>query len=615
LGFDLNISQVRIPSQGALSEIRATVKMEDPLFAQQLSSTLRENCHKLSAAPIAIATKRTDGRKVYISWHKAARSAWLNFGSGEIANRVAQKFNQGSYTCLGRRVKSSTATRSSKNPLPWTITLSDVPREATVAHIKRSITSSYDEPRHLKIGKTNYQASNKEVGIEVRSRLERHGPLENFQVACTPTGKRVKATAWFQDEADARSARSLDNVQLDILGKGKLTVAQVSSAKVKVSTAVYTASKIRIEKELESWKARNLILRVYPDSEQRFTLLKVESANAKDVATARNKLDQILSGEIINDGGQALWIEAFSINGNASRKLKSIETELDVIIIRNKLKRQLRFHGSPENLQQAVCRIVNLLMQETTSHHKIDPQPSEAQPYLDSTSRQDEDCPICFCEAENAIKTACGHTYCLECLEEYCKSAASNIKEQFRVKCQGDKGTCSANFALRELKVHISSSAFDQLLRSSFGEYIQRRPESFRCCPTPECGFIYRCATSSGGGLPAYNCPNCFELLCTSCHAQHGDYTCAEYKDIASGGLEALEKLKKELNIKDCPKCSTPMEKVDGCNHMTCGGCKAHICWVCMSVFVRSDLCYDHMNRQHGGIGIEFGFGPHGYID
>ncbi|KAF2847212.1 hypothetical protein T440DRAFT_457067 [Plenodomus tracheiphilus IPT5] len=658
LGFDLNISQVRIPSQGLESEIRATVKMENPLFAEELSSTLRKNHHQLSAAPLAIATKRTDGRKVYISWHKAARNAWVNFGSGEIAKRVAQKFNEGRYTCLDRHVKSSTAKHSSsygrsyKNAVPWTITLSDVPREATVAHIQRAIISSCDEPRHVEMGEPNYKASDAEVSVEVRSRLERYGPLENFQIACTPKGKRVKATAWFQNEADAMSARYLDDVQLPILGKGKLTVAQVFSVKVKVSKAIYAASKTRIEKEQESWKEGKLKLRIYTDSEQRFALLKVGGADAEAVATVRNKIDRILSGEIITDGGQALWSPGFSINGNASRKLKSIETELDVIIIRNKLKRQLRFHGSPERLQQAVIRIVNLVQQETTSHHKIDLQPhslawavqggfrkieqalgvnvavldvvsrritingtneqrtlalsimqnknaSEAQHVMDNTSRPNEACPICFCEAEDAIKTACEHTYCLGCLEEYCKSAASNMKEEFRLKCQGDEGNCSANFTLHELKVDISSSAFDGMLRSSFEEYIQRRPQSFRCCPTPECGFIYRCATTSGPRLIGYRCPGCFEPLCTSCHAQHGEYTCAEYKDIASGGLEALEKLKKELNIKDCPKCSTAMEKVYGCNHMTCGGCKTHICWVCMSVFESAEPCYKHMLKEH----------------
>lgn len=80
--------------------------------------------------------------------------------------------------------------------------------------------------------------------------------------------------------------------------------------------------------------------------------------------------------------------------------------------------------------------------------------------------------------------------------------------------------------------------------------------------------------------------------------------TCAEYQDLESGGYAAFEKFKKEMQIKDCPKCSTPMEKTDGCNHMTCQGCGTHICWVCMRTFGASGPCYDHMNKAHGSIGL-----------
>jgi hypothetical protein len=149
-----------------------------------------------------IDTKGTNCRKVYISWHKATRSAWVNFGNGDIANRVAQKFNEGRYKCLGQSVRSSLARRSpsrgsrggySYNPVAWTITLSDVPSDAT---------SSLRMTNH---GTLNWEwlvtESEGEVSVEVRSHLEKHGPLENFYLAPTLKGKRVKATAWFQDEA------------------------------------------------------------------------------------------------------------------------------------------------------------------------------------------------------------------------------------------------------------------------------------------------------------------------------------------------------------------------------------------------------------------------------
>jgi hypothetical protein len=151
----------------------------------------------------------------------------------------------------------------------------------------------------------------------------------------------VKATAWFQDEADARSACSLNNRPLDILRKGILTVTLVQSAKTKVSTTVYFASKNRIDKESKTWKERHLAFYIYPDTSQRFTILKVEGDNAKDVANARKILDEILSGVVLIDGENAVWGPVLSSNGSAYKKLKSIGKELHVVIIRDKSKRRL----------------------------------------------------------------------------------------------------------------------------------------------------------------------------------------------------------------------------------------------------------------------------------
>ena len=355
----------------------------------------------------------------------------------------------------------------------------------------------------------------------------------------------------------------------------------------------------------------------------------------------------------------ALWSPALINNGSAFQKLKSIEHELQVRIFRDKSKCQLQFFGPLEKFQQAVCRVHDILRAESSSCYEIDLNPHQFRRMIqggfkhvdgvlgkdvaifnvilrkiiiNGTVHQYEialaimdgnraleggqpfnepsvvgtDCPICFCEAETPVRTSCEHTYCLDCFQEYCKSAASTSRDQFQIKCQGDGGNCTSIFSLQELKDHLSSLAFEEVLESSFEEYIQRHTEAFRYCPTPDCGFIYRCALGHDSKSLAHTCPNCFESICTSCHARHGGYSCADYKDIASGGHKALERLKRELNIKDCPKCTTPMEKTEGCNHMTCGGCKSHICWVCMAVFETSSPCYDHMNKKHGGIGLEF---------
>lgn len=184
-------------------------------------------------------------------------------------------------------------------------------------------------------------------------------------------------------------------------------------------------------------------------------------------------------------------------------------------------------------------------------------------PLSESATQSESVCPICLSEAETPVQTSCMHTYCFECFERCCQSAALNSKDEFGIQCDGDEGRCTKVFSLAELKDHLSSSIFEAVLKSSFEEHIKRHPADFHCCPTPDCGYIYRCTQPSNAKPPSYTCPNCFERLCTSCHAQHGDKTCTEYKFIQSGGYAELEKLKKELNIKDCPKCKTSMEKTE----------------------------------------------------
>jgi hypothetical protein len=368
------------------------------------------------------------------------------------------------------------------------------------------------------------------------------------------------------------------------------------------------------------------------------------------VADARKSMDKAFWGTLLTDGEKALWSAELKSNGSAYKRLKAIERELDIVISRDKSKRQLHYHGPPDKLSQTVRRVTDLLTKEPATVHYISLDPAQF-PWairggfksiqqtlgedvaafdivskritIHGTAQQHElalailagkrtttvtgaDCPICFCEAESPISTSCNHTYCLECFEECCKAAASSSTVAFQVKCQGDEGNCSHIFTLQELRDNVSSSVFETVLQSSFEDYIKQHPNLFHYCPTPDCDHIYRCTVASGADRPTYTCANCLELICTSCHALHGRYTCAEYKDIQSGGYEALEQLKKELNIKDCPKCTTPMEKTEGCNHMTCGGCKAHICWVCMAVFSSSQPCYDHMTEQHGGIGLGY---------
>ncbi|OAG44198.1 hypothetical protein AYO21_01655 [Fonsecaea monophora] len=664
-GFNIDIECVRISRSTAPPKTKALVKAENPSFAKELSDKLKQQKTEVSAVPLPIDSRRSNCRKVYISWHKATRRFWLNFGSSDIANRVAQKFAKGHYKVLGQSVTCSGVKggaprgargRTLHNPVAWTVTLCDVPGDATNKDVQDGIYTPYDRPRHIEPSPVSYYASDTQVGFEVRSLLEEHGRLESFDLPPTSKGRRVKAVAWFEDEADAISACSLNKKQISILQQGKLTLTLVQSVKVKIQTPVYFASKSRIEEEMKIWAGHHLTSRVYVNTVPGFTAIKVEGANANDVVRARKVLDEISQGVILRDGENPIWASALETNGSAYMKVKVIEKELGVLIRRDKSKCHLYFYGPFAKYQQAIAHIREALKDESSLSSHIDLSPEqfsrmirggfksveqalgrnvavfdviskrltvggtrqqydmalavvngadavEIRDVAASHSLIEGDCPICFCEAENPVQTSCKHTYCLECFEDSCKSAASTSKNDFQVKCQGNGGTCSTIFTLQELKERLSSSVFESVLRSSFEEYLQRHPEAFHYCSTPDCDYVYRCTAASNLRSPACRCPNCLESVCTSCHARHDDLTCAQYKDIASGGYEALERLKKKLNIKDCPKCTTPIEKTDGCNHITCRGCKAHLCWVCMAVFNDGPSCYAHMSEAHGGHG------------
>ncbi|KAL5527168.1 hypothetical protein ACEPAG_5959 [Sanghuangporus baumii] len=204
-------------------------------------------------------------------------------------------------------------------------------------------------------------------------------------------------------------------------------------------------------------------------------------------------------------------------------------------------------------------------------------------------------CPVCLDSLTNAISLDCGHGVCKDCLVRYMLS--TNNSRTFPLKCLGDDNRCTELLPLSICQRFLQKEQFVRRAEASFFAYIQMRPQEFHYCPTPDCPQIYRSASGT-----IRQCPSCLVSICPSCHkVQHDGVECAVTNEL---GERLFNEWREQHNVKRCPSCSANIEKVAGCNHLTCASCSAHICWECLETFRLSGDVYDHMVRAHGGIGL-----------
>ncbi|KAJ8311998.1 hypothetical protein KUTeg_009371 [Tegillarca granosa] len=214
----------------------------------------------------------------------------------------------------------------------------------------------------------------------------------------------------------------------------------------------------------------------------------------------------------------------------------------------------------------------------------------------------DPECAICFTSVDDYEQLyrleCCGHPYHKECIELQMVSAVKN--KDIPVKCSFDK--CERLFAWKDILnlARLGYTSISDLVSSSVSSFVAKNKERFRYCITADCPIVYRVDKKG----KCFRCPDCEIRICTSCHIQfHDGLTCAMYNSAKGDKSIALWIRGDPDRRKLCPSCRAPIEKIDGCNHMQCGSCDIHICWVCLKGFLSSQECYAHLAKIHGSFG------------
>ncbi|MEH9030940.1 IBR domain-containing protein, partial [Klebsiella pneumoniae] len=188
-------------------------------------------------------------------------------------------------------------------------------------------------------------------------------------------------------------------------------------------------------------------------------------------------------------------------------------------------------------------------------------------------------CSICFTKKEDFHNLGCKDNFCKSCisllLENYILSSYVFPDE---ILCP----ICSASIPDKLVLKLSSEDIYNKMLELREKLKVQKLIAQNKAmhCPLPNCeGF--------GHLIPDEKitaCNKCKCSICTACKkAVHPGITCEEAA--ANSEDSQIEDLLLSQNWKKCPTCGVPVEKIDGCQFVTCTSplCKGSnaLCYLC----------------------------------
>ena len=195
-----------------------------------------------------------------------------------------------------------------------------------------------------------------------------------------------------------------------------------------------------------------------------------------------------------------------------------------------------------------------------------------------------KECEVCLGE-DNLLLNSCGHSFCRQCWKMMLETSVL-VDKDLMPKCQGDNCESKMNFDLIKIILEENKKlkeAFDAQLVIQYS----RENDSVKVCPNIKCNNTF--LISDRRFKPMW-C-KCENAICTLC----GDYYhfpigCAEVRNWAKMVSDQENQWIQIVQFKICPACKNPIEKNEGCNHMTCR-CKHEFCWICLKDWRAHGVC------------------------
>jgi len=209
-------------------------------------------------------------------------------------------------------------------------------------------------------------------------------------------------------------------------------------------------------------------------------------------------------------------------------------------------------------------------------------------------------CPICTeeCDREFIFQlTSCSHKFCRSCMRA---AVCADLEQQkLPIRCASCVGE-NKKTLLTQAEILSVLVPNEQKHYHKVEFELTATREGIAKCPKPNCtGYI----VVEEGLLAICPISTCQYKWCKKCNVpwdeDHKDRTCEQYAKY-KGERETdgfFNKAVDKLGFRKCPKCPATVERVQGCNHITCR-CGTHFCYLCgKDIGARNP--YAHFTQGH----------------
>ncbi|EAR99777.2 Ibr domain protein (macronuclear) [Tetrahymena thermophila SB210] len=260
---------------------------------------------------------------------------------------------------------------------------------------------------------------------------------------------------------------------------------------------------------------------------------------------------------------------------HAKNSLENINTALSIRQYIRELSQQdcLENADIKEMLSQSEKDVnMNLLNQQTLQLNTFQVQMSPRSPLRKRTMT----CQICYNQVDESSMLYFNnqnHEICIECFRTYL-SEEIMISKIENLKCPH----CSCTLSEQTIIDHTTASLYKKYKIFLRNTLINKDPLK-RFCPTPNCDQIISLKDKDQKNA---KCDSCKIVICCQCNRiEHQGISCEDLLE------KEIEDLTDSRDIQRCNKCKSLVQKVQGCNHMTCSICQYQWCWLCGNTYTK----------------------------